>query len=59
VFTNKFYTELFTLSNVCLNMMTTFHPQADDQVETANKIIIMYLRCLTGNQLWCWLQWLP
>jgi hypothetical protein len=59
VFTSKFWTELFALSGVRLNMVTTFHPQVDGQAEATNKIIIMYLGCLTGNQPWHWLQWLP
>jgi hypothetical protein len=59
VFTSKFWTMLFTLADVRLNMMTTFHPQADGQTEATNKIIVMYLCCLTGDQPQHWLQWLP
>jgi hypothetical protein len=59
VFTSKFWTMLFTLADVRLNMTTTFHPQADGQTEATNKIIVMYLCCLTGDQPQHWLQWLP
>jgi hypothetical protein len=41
-------------------MTSAFHPQADGLTEAANKVITMYLRCLTGD---CpppqWLRWLP
>jgi hypothetical protein len=50
VFTSKFWTELFTLSGVRLNLTSAFHPQADEQSEATNKIIIMYLRCLVDDQ---------
>jgi hypothetical protein len=31
-------------------MMTAFHPQSDGQSEAANRVIIMYLHCLTGDR---------
>jgi hypothetical protein len=37
-----------------LHMTTAFHPQSDGQSEAANRVIIMYLRCLMGDQ---WLPW--
>jgi hypothetical protein len=58
-FTSNFWQELFKLSCVCLQMASTFHPQSDGQTEVVNKIITMYLRCLTGDRPWQWLQWLP
>jgi hypothetical protein len=58
VFTNNFWRELFQFAEVKLNM-STFHPQFNGQSETTNKIIAMYLCCLTGNQPQQWLQWLP
>jgi hypothetical protein len=58
VFTSKFWTELFTLSGVKLNLTSAFHPQVDGQSETTNKITVMYLRCLTDDQPRRWLQWL-
>ena len=40
-------------------MTSAFHPQFDDQSEATNKIIAMYLRCLTGDRPHQWLEWLP
>lgn len=47
------------LSGTKLQMTTAFHPQSDGQSESANKVIIMYLRCLTGDRPRDWLRWLP
>jgi hypothetical protein len=44
---------------VKLNLMTAFHPQSDRQSEVVNKVITMYLHCLTGDRPQQWLQWLP
>jgi len=49
VFTSSFWRELFRLSGVQLQYSTAFHPQSDGQSEATNKIIMMYLRCLTGD----------
>jgi hypothetical protein len=59
VFTSQFWRELFALSGVKLNMSSAFHPQSDGQSEATNKVITMYLRCLTGDRPHSWLQWLP
>jgi hypothetical protein len=40
-------------------MTTAFHPQSDGQTEAANKVIVMYLCCLTGDRAQQWLHWLP
>ncbi|WVZ84215.1 LOW QUALITY PROTEIN: hypothetical protein U9M48_031269 [Paspalum notatum var. saurae] len=58
VFTSAFWRELFCLSGVQLNMSSAYHPQSDGQSEATNKIIAMYLRCLTGDRPRQWLQWL-
>jgi hypothetical protein len=58
VFTSQFWTELFTMARVKLQMSSTFHPQSDGQSEV-NRIIIMYLRCLAGDRPKSWLKWLP
>jgi hypothetical protein len=58
-FTSNFWQELFKLSGVRLQMLSVFHPQSDGQTEVVNKIITMYLRCLTCDRPWQWLQWLP
>jgi hypothetical protein len=33
-----------------------FHPQSDGQTEAANKVIVMYLRCMTGDRPKQWLR---
>jgi hypothetical protein len=40
-------------------MTSAYHPQADGQSEVVNKIITMYLRCLTGDKTKEWVRWLP
>jgi hypothetical protein len=42
-----------------LHMTSAFHPQSNGQTESANRVIIMYLRCLTGDRPRQRLQWLP
>jgi hypothetical protein len=43
VFTRKFWSELFILSGVKLQLSSAFHPQSDGQSEVVNKVITMYL----------------
>ena len=59
VFTSIFWKELLRLAGVKLHMTTAFHPQSDGQTEAANKVIVMYLRCLTSDRPRQWLRWLP
>jgi hypothetical protein len=59
IFTSKFWSELFVLAGVKLNLMIAFHPQSDSQSEAVNKVITMYLRCLTKDWPRQWLQRLP
>jgi len=59
VFTGAFWKELFALAGVHLHFMSAFHPQSDGQFEATNKIIAMYLRCLTGDRPRQWVHWLP
>jgi hypothetical protein len=59
VFTSNFWGELMRFSGTKLQMTTAFHPQSDGQSEAANKVIIMYLRCLIGDHPHDWLRWLP
>ena len=42
-----------------LHMTTAFHPQSDGQTEPANRVIVMYLCCFTGDRPRQWLRWLP
>ena len=41
-----------------LHMMMDFHPQSDGQTKAANRVIVMYLRCFTGDRPHHWLRWL-
>jgi len=59
VFTSTFWRELMRLIGTKLHMTTAFHPQSDGQSEAANRVIIMYLRCITGDRPREWLRWLP
>jgi hypothetical protein len=36
----------------------SFQPQTDGQSEVVNKVIAMYIRCVTGDQLRAWVDWL-
>ena len=42
-----------------LHMTSAFHPQSDGQTEAANRVIVMYLCCFTGDRPRQWLCWLP
>lgn len=59
VFTGNIWRDLFKQAGVQLRMSTAFHPQTDGQSEEANKVITMYLRCLTGDRPRAWFEWLP
>ena len=59
VFTSTFWQELFKMAGIQLRFTSAFHPQSDGQSEATNKIIAMYLRCLTGERPRNWLEWLP
>jgi IS30 family transposase len=57
VFTSMFWRELMRLMGTRLHMSTAFHPKSDGQTEAANRVIIMYLRCFTGDRPRQWLRW--
>jgi len=59
VFTGRVWRDLFRLSGVQLRVSSAFHPQTDGQSEAVNKVIAMYLRCITGDRPRDWLDWLP
>ncbi|WVZ49479.1 hypothetical protein U9M48_000837 [Paspalum notatum var. saurae] len=59
VFTGHVWRDLFKMAAVTLRMSTAFHPQTDGQTEVVNKVIAMYLRCVTGDRPCAWLDWLP
>ena len=50
VFTSLFWRGLMRLMGTKLNMTSAFHPQSDGQTEAANRVIVMYLRCFTGDR---------
>jgi hypothetical protein len=58
VFTGNVWRDLFGLVGVKLRMSTSFHPQTDGQSEVVNKVIAMYLHCVTGDRLRSWVDWL-
>ncbi|KAK1607721.1 hypothetical protein QYE76_031394 [Lolium multiflorum] len=58
VFTGHVWRDLFGLAGMKLRMSTAFHPQTDGQSEVVNKIIAMYLRCITGDRPRAWVDWL-
>jgi hypothetical protein len=47
------------MTGVKLHLSSAFHPQSDGQPEAVNKVISMYLHCLTGDRPRQWLHWLP
>jgi hypothetical protein len=59
VFTSTFWQELMRLMGTKLQMTMAFHPHSDGQSESANRVILMYMRCLTGDRSREWLRWLP
>ena len=59
VFTSTFWRELMRLVGTRLHMMMAFHPRSNGQSEAANRVIVMYLRCYTGDRPRQWLRWLP
>jgi hypothetical protein len=58
VFTGNVWHDLFRMAGVKLRFSTAFHPQTDDQSEVVNKVIAMYLRCVTGDRPCAWVDWL-
>jgi len=58
VFTGHVWRDLFKMAGVSLRMSTAFHPQTDGQSEVVNKVIAMYLRCVTGDRPRAWVDWL-
>ena len=58
VFTGHVWRDLFRMAGVQLRLSTAFHPQTDGQSEVVNKVIAMYLRCVTGDRPRAWVDWL-
>jgi hypothetical protein len=59
LFTSHVWRYLFKNASVKLYMSTAFHPQTNGQSEAVNKIIAMYLRCITDDRPRASLDWLP
>ena len=59
MFTGHVWRDLFRCAGIKLRMSTAFHPQTDGQSEVVNKVIAMYLRCVTGDRSRAWVDWLP
>jgi hypothetical protein len=58
LFTGNVWRDLFRCAGVKLRMSTAFHPQTDSQSEVVNKVIAMYLRCVTSDRPRAWVDWL-
>lgn len=58
IFTSHFWKDLFRLASVKLQMSTAYHPQSNGQTEVVNQTIEMYVRCLCGDRVRAWPQWL-
>lgn len=50
LFTSSFWSELMHLMGTKLLMSSAFHLQTDGQTEAANRVIVMYLHCLTWDR---------
>ena len=58
IFISQFWTELFTLQGVRLDMSIAYHPQTDGQTERVNQVLEMYLRCMSHLEPKRWSTWL-
>jgi hypothetical protein len=58
VFTSHLWHDLFNLAGVKQRLSTAFHPQTNGQSEVVNWIIVMYLRCFTGDRPRASVDWL-
>ena len=44
-------------AGVTLRMSTAFHPRTDGQSKVVNKVLAMYLRCVTNDRPRAWVDW--
>lgn len=49
IFTGSFWRELFHLSGSQLCFSSSYHPQSNGQTKVVNRIIVMCLRCFSGD----------
>lgn len=59
MFTSTIWTTLLAACSTALNTSTAFHPQTDGHSDAGNKVITMYLWCMTGDRPRQWVRWLP
>jgi transposase InsO family protein len=59
IFTSNFWTKLFELLNIKLQMSLAYHPQTDGQTERMNQCLEMYLWCVISSTPKQWVKWLP
>lgn len=58
IFTSAFWKELFAITDITLNMSSSYHPQTDGQTERLNQCLETYLRCFIQAYPSKWSQWL-
>lgn len=58
MFIGHVWRDLFKLVGVTLPLSMAFHPQTNGQSEVVNKVIAMYLHCVTGDRSRAWVDWL-
>jgi hypothetical protein len=59
IFTEHFWTELFSCLGTQLAHSSSYHPQSDGQIEIVNKCLEGYLRCFVSDKQTQWFKWLP
>jgi transposase InsO family protein len=58
IFSSQFWRSAFAYQGVELHYSIACHPQMDGKMETVNKCLENYLRCMTGNTPHQWSRWL-
>jgi len=58
IFTSKFWSELFRLADVKLQMSSSYHPQSDGQTERLNQSMETFLHCFVNACPSKWSNWL-
>lgn len=59
IFVSNFWQELFITMGIEVRLSTAYHPHTDGETERVNQCIEMYLRCMTGEKLSEWCNWIP
>ena len=59
IFTENFWTELFSCLGTQLAHSSSYHPQSDGQTKIVNKFLEGYLRCFVSDKQAQWVKWLP